>query len=89
MTLKKRIQHLKFKYTTFKCKRAHKNVINHQLKTLKFCLFTSIDIGFPVSNEECEVLQKIISLYNDTSIDMNKDIKRCKEYISNYKEITK
>lgn len=87
MKFKNKINHLRFKIACFRCKHADKNVIRHQLKTLKFCLFTSIDIGFPVIADEYEVLKKIISLYDKTSTDMVKDIKRCKEYISQYEEI--
>ena len=89
MKLKNKIDKIRFKYACLKCKQTHKKVIKQQLKTLKFCLFTIIDTGYPINDIDCEILERAVSLYNETSTYMNKDVKRCNEYIANYKEITR
>ena len=90
MKLKNKINKLRLRYACLKVKRSHKKVIRHHLKTLKFCLYTIIDTGYcPINDIEHEVLERAVSLYKETTTDMNKDVKRCNEYIANYKEITR
>ena len=88
MKVKNKINEIRFKYACLKCKRSHKKVIKHQLKTLKFCIFTIIDVGYPINDIEREILERAVSLYNETITNIHKDVKRCNEYITNYKEIT-
>lgn len=69
---KKQIQGLQFKFNILKLKYIRIKRVNHHLKTLKFCLYTMIKIGSPVTESEILVTTAATSVYIDTISELNR-----------------
>lgn len=79
--LKEKMKYWKFKMSCFKLKSHHKKLVNHNIKTLKFCIHNINKINFPTTDAEKETLTLLIDLYEKTVNDLNKDVERVKKYM--------
>lgn len=82
--LEEKIKYWKFKLSCFKLKRHHKQLVNHNIKTLKFCLHNINKINFPTTDAKREALTLLIDLYDKTVNDLNKDVERVKGYMREF-----
>ena len=82
--LKEKMNYWKFKFSCLKLKRHHKKLVNHNIKTLKFCIHNINNINFPTTDLERETLTVLIDLYEKTVNDLNKDIERVKRYMREF-----
>lgn len=84
--LRKKIDFLMFKISVFKVKRSIWKVINHNLKTLKFCLRNIHKISTPTNDTQNEILSILVSLYDKTIKDINEVVDTHRKYIQHIKE---
>ena len=82
--LKEKMKYWKFKMSCFKLKRHHKQLVNLNIKTLKFCLHNINKINFPTTDAQSETLTLLIDLYDKTVNDLNKDVERVKGYMREF-----
>ena len=80
--LKKVMNKWQFNNSLRKVKSLHKKVLRQNLRILKFCLYRINKIGIPTNDTEIETLKRLITVYDETLKDLNKDIDR---YGNHYK----
>ena len=78
--LKKVINKWQFTDSLRKVKSLHKKVLRQNLKIMKFCLYRINKIGIPTNETETETLKRLVSVYDETLKDLNKDIDRYSDY---------
>lgn len=79
--LKKAIQKWQFKFSVLKVKRAHKRVLRHSFKILKWCLHNINKIDIPTTSTENDILKKSLDLYDEMIQVMNKHVVRYRSYL--------
>lgn len=79
--LNEKMKYWKFRLSCFKLKQHHKLLVNHNIRTLKFCVHNINRINFPTTDKEKETLTLLIDLYEKTISDLNKDVDRVKRYM--------
>ena len=72
--LNKKINAIKFKFSIFKVKCSFMRVVRHNLKTLKFCIYHLNRICIPTNEEKNEVMKKLLSVYDETIAELNKNV---------------
>lgn len=84
--LSKKINFLKFKFACFKAKCIHMKAVTLKLKILKFCIRHANKINIPVTEGEIMLMEALLSVYDETIADLNKDMDTYRERLNHIKE---
>lgn len=84
--LNKKLNAIKFKFGVFKVKYSHMRLMKHYLKTLKFCIYHMVKIGIPVSDGEKMLMEALLSVYDETIMELNKNVDVHRKRIDHIKE---
>ena len=84
--LSEKIKALMFRFGCFKIRCSHMKLMKHHLKTLKFCIYHANKIHLPASKGEIVVMKALLSVYDETIAELNKDMDRYKERLNHIKD---
>lgn len=84
--LNEKIKALKFKFSCFKSRHRCMKLMKHYLKTLKICIYHANKINIPVSKGELMVMEVLLSVYDETIAELNKNMDRYRERLNHIKE---
>ena len=84
--LSEKIKALKFKFSCFKIRHRCMKLMKHYLKTLKFCIYHANKINIPVSKGEIMAMEALLSVYDETIAELNKNMDRYRERLNHIKE---
>ena len=84
--LSEKIKFIKFKLACFKVKRSVMKGINHRLKILKFCIHYANKINIPVTKGDIMAMEALLSVYDETIADLNKNMDVHRETLNHIKE---
>lgn len=84
--LSEKIKFLKFKFACFKVKRSVMKAMNLKLKILKFCIYHATKIHIPVTKGEIMSMEALLSVYDETIVDLNKHMDTYRERLNHIKE---
>ena len=79
--VKDQVIKLQFKAACKQVERRQNQLNNIRLGVLRRCLTNLEKCGFPVTNEEKEIVAEMISLYDETIQDLSKEIDRFRWYV--------
>lgn len=84
--LSEKIKFLKFKFACFKAKCSVMKAMKLKLKILKFCIHHANKINIPVTKGEVMAMESLLSVYDETVTELNKNMDRYREMLSHIKE---